>query len=215
MKPLRTTIFVLALLSGCATPLPKSETIPTFSGKPAATIGIAVVDYRPFILDGNKEEWFEGIFRGAFGIPHSLQRPGEFEKKPFALYVASKLRESLKNAGSNATVIEVPKGTSLQKVIPDVMKAKADSGLVVLMFQSRYDLGAFKNPEYDYNFELIVLDRNGKTLAHKTFSKVELGLELSDKYNLFDFMSKIYKEKLESFLNDPEIKNALTTASAR
>ena len=214
MKPVRATIFVLALLSGCATPLPKSESIPAFSGKPPATVGIVVVDDRPFILDGSKEEWFEGIFRGAFGIPHSLQRPGESSGQPFAMFLSSKLQDSLKNAGSNASVIKVAKGTSLEKVIARVKNANVDSGLVVMMFQSRYDLGAFKTPEYGYHFELIVLDRDGKTLARKTFREVDLTLELSDKYNLFDYMTIIYRDKFKKFLNDPEIKSALTKADA-
>ena len=211
MRRLRTVIFAVALLAGCATPIPKSETIPAFSGKPAATIAIAVVDYRPFILDGNKEEWFEGIFRGAFGIPHSLKRPGESEGKPFATYLASMLQDSLKNAGSKATVVEVFKGTALPKVINEVTSTKADAGLVVGMFQSRYDIGP-ANPEYAYKFDLIVLDKEGKKLANKTFQAMETGIELSDKYTLFDMMTGIYKQKFESFLNDPQIKNALTTA---
>ena len=213
MKPLRTAIVVLALLSGCATPIQRSETIPAFSGKPAATVGIAVVDYRPFILDGSKEEWFEGIMRGAFGIPHSLKRPGPSEGKPFAQYLASILQDSLNNAGSKATVIAVPKGTTRDKAINDVGNTKVDSGLVVMIFESRYDIGP-ANPEYGYRFELIVLNRQGKRLAQKTFREHEKGIKLSDRYNLFDMMSEIYKQKFESFLNDPEIKNALTAAAS-
>jgi hypothetical protein len=123
------------------------------------------------------------------------------------------LQDSLNNAGSKVTVIEVSKGTSLEKAVDDVRNAKADSGLVVMMFQSRYDIG-LSNREYGYHFELIVLDRQGKTLARKTFRDLETKIELSSKYNLFDFMSEIYKRRFESFLNDAEIKNALTAAAS-
>lgn len=213
MKRICIALFAAALLSGCATPIPKSETIPVFSGKPAATIGIAVVDHRSFILDGDKEEWFEGIMRGSFAIPMSLMREGEFNEKPFAFYLSSKLKESMDNAGSKATVIDVPKGTPLEQAIGEVTKAQLDSGLVVMMHQSRYDIGPF-NPEYGYYFDLVVLDRSGKTLARKQFHQLDQGMALSEKYNIFDMMSEIYKKKFDGFLSDPEIKGALTVAAA-
>ena len=202
----------LALLSGCATPIPKSETIPVFPAKPAASTTVAVVDHRPFILNGAKKEWFEGLFRGGFGIPHSLTRNDEFEEKPFAFYLATKLKESLESAGGKASILDIPKGTSLEKATAEIVKVGRDSGLLVMMFQSRYDVGPV-NPEYNYHFDLIVLDRDGRILGRKAFSQFDQGMELSSKYNLFDWMSEIYKKKFDSFLADPEIKSALNAAA--
>ena len=101
-------VLALALLSGCATPIPQEETVPVFSGKPTATVAVAVTDHRPFVLDGDKEEWFEGIFRGAFGIPYSLSRVDEWKEKPFALYLATKLKATLDGAGSKTSIISAP-----------------------------------------------------------------------------------------------------------
>ncbi len=206
-------LFALILLSGCATPILKSDTIPVYSGTPPATITVAVADHRPFILNGDKEEWFEGIMRGAFGIPLSMNRLDEFKDKPFAFYLSTKLKDSLEGAGAKASIITVAKGTPVAQVIEKVKDSKSGPGLVVMMFQSRYDIGPF-NPEYGYNFELIVVGPSGKPLGRKTFEGMDEKMDLGAKYNLFDYMSDIYKKKFDVFLNDPEIKAALTAAAA-
>ena len=213
MTRILAALFALALLSGCATPILKSETIPVYSDKSPATINVAVADHRPFILDGDKKEWFEGIMRGAFGIPHSLARPGEFEEKPFAFYLSTKLKDSLDGAGAQAVIVSIPKGTPLGQVIERVKDTNAGASLVVMMYQSRYDIGPF-NPEYGYNFELIVVDTSGQPLGRKTFQSLDEGMALSTEHNLFDYMSGIYKKKFDVFLNDPEIKSALAAAAA-
>ncbi len=208
-------LFALTLLSGCATPILKSETIPVYSGKPPATVAVAVVDHRPFILNGNKEEWFEGISlgRGVLGYALRSTRMDEFKDKPFAFYLATKLKDSFDGAGAKASIIQIPKGTPFAKVIEIMKKSKVGVGLVVMMFQSRFYFGPF-NHEYGYNFELIVLDSSGKPLDRKTFKGMDQNIELSTKYGVFDMMSEIYKNKFDAFLNDPKIKSALTAAAA-
>ncbi len=60
---------------------------------------------------------------------------------------------------------------------------------------------------------LAVLARAGFLLDHE--AELDDILEaLGAKYNLFDYMSDIYKKKFDVFLNDPEIKAALTAAAA-
>lgn len=213
MKRIWVSLVALMLFSGCATPIPISETIPVYSGKPPATIAVAVADHRPFIVNNDKKEWFEGIRRGPFGIPLSQGRFLDSTTKPFAVYLATKLQEALEKAGAIATVVEIPKGTPVQLLIERVKKANTGAGLAVVMYQSRYDVRLI-NPEYGYNFELIVIGPTGKTVGQKTFKAPNELLRLSTKYNLFDMMAEIYKQKFDIFLNDPVIKNALTAAAA-
>ena len=212
MARILAALFALALLSGCATPILKSDTIPVYSGKSPATIAIAVADHRSFIVDGDKEEWFEGIMRGAFGIPMSMGRVDEFKDKPFAFYLSTKLKDSMDGAGAKASIVKVPKGALVGQVIEKVRDAKTDAGLVVMMYQSRYDIG-LNNPEYGYKFELIVVDASGKSLGRKTFEGMDQNMSLDTEYHLFDYMSDIYKKKFDIFLNDPEIKGALAAAA--
>jgi hypothetical protein len=204
-------LVVLGMLSGCATPIMNSQTIPVYSGKAPVMAAIAVTDHRSFIVNNNKKEWFEGIFRGAFGIPHSLARPGVFNEKPFALFLANKLKTSLEGAGANVLIVQVPKGTPA----PDAIKRMTDSqtrvGLLVEIHQSRYDIGLL-NPEYGYSFKLVVVSPSGQLIGQKAFHGMDQKIELSTKYNVFDMMSEIYKKKFESFLNDQDIKTALDAA---
>ena len=140
-------------------------------------------------------------------------RVDEFKNKPFAFYLATKLKDSFDGAGAKASIIQIPKGTPFAKVIEIMKKSKVGVGLVVMMFQSRFYFGPF-NQEYGYNFELIVLDPSGKPLDRKTFTGMDQNIELNTKYGWFDMMSEIYKNKFDAFLNDPKIKSALTAAAA-
>lgn len=226
MTAIYVALFAAILVSGCVAPIskPKPDITPEFRGKPTATIGIAVVDFRTFILNGNKEEWFEGIFRDVWGIPSSYSRIDEFKEKPFAYYLSSKLKRSMDNAGSNATVVTVSKGTPFPKVIDELRKIGVDSSLVVLMYQSRYDFGRTK-PTYEYHFDLLVLDRKLKTLVHKSFRRFHQNMEsskqlshdmdFSEDHELFDYTTSLYKEMFETFLNDPKISGALNAAAGK
>lgn len=202
----------MTLLAACATPIPRSQTIPVYPVKPAGTTAVAVVDYRSFILSGNKEEWFEGIYRGAFGIPGSMPRNDEFERKPFTLYLATKLKESIENVGGKATIVTIPKGTSLADATAAVANAGADAGLLVMMYQSRYDTGPI-DPEYSYYFDVVVLNRQGKTLVRKAFDGFEKDLEAPNIRTVFDWISVVYKRIFDKILNDVEIKDALASAA--
>ena len=151
--------------------------------------------------------------RGGFGIPFSQGRSLDENKKPFAFYLATKIKEALDAAGAKSTIVKVPSGLSVPKVIERINESSPGVGLIVMMYQSRYDVAVF-NPNYGYNFELIVVSSTGKPVGRKTFKAQENNMELSDKYDLFDMMAEIYKKNFDIFLNDPEIKNALTAAAA-
>ena len=94
-------------------------------------------------------------------------------------------RASLDGAGARASIVTIPKGTPVGQVIEKVKDTNAGASLVVMMFQSRYDIGPF-NPEYGYNFELIVVDATGETLGRKTFQGMDQNMALSESYNLLN-----------------------------
>ena len=205
-------LVVLVLLSACATPVQRSETIPTYPVKPAATTAIAVVDLRSFVLNGKRKEGHEGIIRGAFGIPGLSSRSDESGEKPFALYLAGILKESVENAGGKATIVTISKGTSLDDAVAAVAKSDSDAGILTMMHESRYDTGAV-TPEYSYYFDVVVLDRKGKRLVQKKFNGFDKDLEYPNLYRVHDWSAVIYKQKFDAILNDPEIKKALMAAA--
>jgi hypothetical protein len=68
-------LLALFLLAGCATPVDKSEITPKLIVA-EKNLAVSVVEGRPYVLDGSKTPKFEGIVRGAFGIPMTVDRPG-------------------------------------------------------------------------------------------------------------------------------------------
>lgn len=200
-------LFVMAAVSGCAQDLPDSARVPHFTGKPATEVAVGITDHRSFILDSDKEEWFEGITRGSFGIPMSLQRPGDEGEKPFALYLSGMIKESLEKAGSQVTVVELEKGQNFQRAIAKVSESGKTS-FVLLMLKSRYDIGF--TSDYQHHFLVAVADADGRVKVEKTFFDWEKEIPASNKYNVFDMHTEIYKMTLDKIINDPEIKLALS-----
>lgn len=200
-------VLMVAAVSGCAQDLPDSARIPQFQGKPAPEVAVGITDHRSFILDNDKEEWFEGITRGSFGIPMSLKRPGEHGEKPFAVYLSEMIEESLEKAGSQVTVVNLEKGQIFEKAIAKVSEAGKTS-FVMLMLKSRYDIGF--TSDYQYHFLVVVADGDGRIKTEKTFYDWEKEIPASNKYNVFDMHTEIYKLTLEKIINDPEIQSALS-----
>jgi len=203
-------LLVLALLVGCAKSLPEDQTFPVYPVKPAATTAVAVVDHRPYILIGEKEEWFEGHNRDTYGMPYSPERPGG---RPFAIYLADSLQQSLQSAGGEATVVKMAKGMSVEDAVATMRRQGTDAGLLVLMDQSRYYI-YLEKIDYAYRFDVLVLNRSGRTVARKVFEKVEEDIPPPGNYDYFDLTTWLYRRTFNRILDDPEIKKALTDVAA-
>ncbi|USG59510.1 hypothetical protein NBZ79_09945 [Sneathiella marina] len=207
------SLFLLFALSACASPLPEEARFPHFTDPIGdKEISIAIVDHRTFILNGDKEPWFEGIFRGEFGIPFSHARPvpdtaqGTDKTQPFALYLSKMIKEAVEEAGAKGEIIEIAAGTNLEET-RNILATEKNPALLGIMRHSRFDSGF--SADYRYDFQFVVLDSENNILADKTFAAWDETIPLSDKYNLFDMFTEIYSQKLTLMLNDPEISNAL------
>lgn len=210
MMKLVALLFVWITVSACATPLPPEERIPHLTQKVYTDLSVSIVDHREFILNGDKEPWFEGIFRASFGIPVSAERPEPYKKQSFAAYLSSMIQEAVVEAGGKATIVEIPMGTSVERSI-DILATGKKASILGIMRESRYDLGF--SAEYNYNFQFIVIGPDNQIMADKTFAKFETDIPLSESYNIFDMYTQIYAQKLNAVLNDPEINAALRTST--
>jgi hypothetical protein len=204
---------LLLMLAACASPIPKAEITPVYAGDVPPALSVASIDHRSFILSNDKEEWFEGIFHGVYGIPSSLKRPGPKSGQPFAVYLSSMLSEALDSAGSNVNTLTIPKGTSLEKAIELLSVQERRPALVLLIRQSRYVVKWSSNAEYNFNFDVIVVDTSGNVLLDKNFSRFDTSIPLSDKYTIFDMYAAIYKQTLDEILRDPDVVGALSGAA--
>lgn len=204
-------LFVVgALLAGCAEPIPKTLVTPEYKGTTPAKLNVGMTDHRTFILSNNKEEWFEGILRGGFGIPLSLKRPGPDEGQPFAIYLSEMLADGLRADKTEVVVIPVAKGTELGAAVASV--ADGAAGIIFKINHSRYDSGF--SAEYRHDFNVVIADADGHVVLEKTFSRFDTDVPLSQTYNIFDMYAAVYKKTLDEILGDPEVVAALSSLAA-
>lgn len=199
---------VLLLLGACTQPIPAKRVELDYSGPAPNRIDIASVDHRPYVLSSEKKEWFEGIVFGSYGIPNEIQRPGPNGSQPFAGFLSGLLAQSLANAGSNVHIVAMPKGTAPDAARQTLARGSADVGMLVMIRQSRY-MAKRQSAEYQYELDVEIMDGDGNALLQKRFQRFDTGIPLSEMY------AGIYKKAIDHVLNDPAVRNALTSAIAR
>lgn len=202
-------ILMGAVLAGCAEPIPKALITPEYSGPAPAKLNVGMTDHRTFILSGNKEEWFEGIVRGGYGIPLSLKRPGPQEGQPFTIFLSSMLAEGLRNEGTDVAVIAVTKGADESSAVETVSGSTGVAGVVFTIIHSRYDVGF--SAEYKHHFDVVIADKDGGIVLKKTFSQFDTEVTPSAKYTVFDMYAAIYKTRLDEILRDADVVKALSS----
>lgn len=203
-------LLLSAVLAACADPIAKSAITPVYKGQAPQKLSIGMSDQRSFILSGNKEEWFEGIWHGAYGIPTSLKRPEPKEGQPFSMYLSSMLADGLRAAGTDPQVVRIQRGISKADAIKTVVDANGTAGIIFEIFQSRYSVG-WSRAEYNYTFNVIVAGSDRQILLEKKFSRFDTDLPLSETYTIFDMYAEIYKKRLDEILRDPDVVNALSS----
>jgi hypothetical protein len=202
-------LLALALLSGCATPIEKSEITPKLYASAEKTVALSVLEARPYVLTGGKTAKFEGIVRGGFGIPVTVDRPNRPAEERFVDLLAGMVKDGLTEAGVNVNVVAMPTGASLDDALKKMSETSARRYIVIRVVESTWDAGGLSgNLSYKYDFTIFV-GRPGATQPQgKTFAASEAN-KASDKYNVFDMHSVRYKEIIESMFADPQIRQAL------
>ncbi|WP_420549698.1 hypothetical protein [Curvivirga sp.] len=206
----------LLTLAACAPKFAHVEGIPSYEGVNIKKLSVATVDRRDFILNGNKEPWFEGITRAGFGVPHSLRRESEPENQSFAMYLSLKVQDSLKGRGSNVEVVSLEAGTDKLKSV-QALVAEGNPALLIEINHSRYD--CCFSLEYRYDFDVSVIRANGELLFTKKFAHWYEDMEVDETrfyssgfYDVFGIHAQKYADLLTEFLNDTEIQAALARA---
>lgn len=200
-------IALAMLVSGCATPLPKEKTFVVSGIKSTVPISLSVIDYRPYIVNKDKTEDFEGIARAAFGIPNNFSRAKFARNDPenkwgyvdqtFADLLAGMLLTSLKENGNTVRIDRYPPGATVTKV--DAADGKA---ILVYMHQSKVDFGFGFSYVYDFRFNYIYGNNKFEhpvTGSIKSMSEIE-EMAQKNQSNVPDTLTLIYKDILEKGL---------------
>lgn len=167
-----TLLFVAAAPPGHAAELsPESSAmrVPPLTG-PARKVVIFVIDNRPFVLDGDKQESFEGLSRELYGIP--IPRATN-DRSTMATYLGERLRIGFQRANYEATYLPSPKGSLLGDRLRAQEAGNPDLFFVVDLKDWHYDFGGFK-PSFDYDVSIQMYDDKRRLLAGQTLAGNEL-----------------------------------------
>jgi hypothetical protein len=202
-------LLAVLLLGGCATPVEKSEITPKLYGSAEKNVALSVVEARPYVISGSKTPKFEGVIRGGFGIPHTLNRPNRPESERFVDLLAGMVKDGLSEAGVNVTVVSLPIGVSVDDALKKMSETNAARYIVIRVAESNWDAGGLSgNFSYKYDFGVFVAGPGGLERQGKHFSANEANAA-SDTYNVWDMHSVRYRQIIESMFADPVIRAAL------
>ncbi len=209
---------MLALASCSMTPTTPDERTPVLKYKTGGVIAVAIVDNRPYVTNGSKDDNFEGIGRTGYGIPTDFVKQRDDSKTTYVARVSDVVVRALEKSGSHVTSVSVPKGSYPKDAIAILHAASASPGLIVNVLDSRIDAGGFRW-SYFFNYQLIVVDSNGVVISDKSFSGEDVDFQrdifhaasaAGKTYSFPSILDMEYKNKFSEFLGEPDTSSALT-----
>lgn len=124
-----------------------------------ASVGLAVIDERPYVLDGDKSPDFVGLQRGGFGNPFDVKTESG---KPLSDEMQTALADTLENNGYKVTLLQPASGDAA--AIDDaVIKNGLDRNLIILLKEWKTD--AMMRFALSYDVILRILDQQTNLLA--------------------------------------------------
>ena len=105
-------------LSGCTKFLAPDESAPQINNQLPSAISFAVLDYRPYVVDGDKAPSFEGLHRSNFGIPYSQYT---YTREDMAVYLASRIKIGIEKKGIDVTQIVTTHNNPPDKVSSNLL----------------------------------------------------------------------------------------------
>jgi len=160
---LRTAVIatMMVLVAGCAVgnkySYSESDLAIPVSG--SGTIGLSVVDRRPYVLDGDKPAAFIGLQRGGFGNPFDVTT---VSGKPLAEEVQTALSAGLKKRGYAVTEL-YPRSGSESDIVAAIRAGGLPDNVVLVMREWKTD--AVMRLGLNHDLLLEVRDSDGNVLA--------------------------------------------------
>lgn len=188
-------------LTGCSGLLPVEQSSPEVTvSADAAPISMAVLDERPYVLDKDKNPAFEGLIRSGFGIPYSHNTASN---EAMSDYLGKRVEYAFSAKGVDITRYQTSIETSEEELL-NTLKADGKKSVLLSLNEWKYDWHTFTDNSW-YNVDVIVLDKDGSTLASKHFE----GEEDIPSGNIPNEMLMLYKGRFETIFSDPAIYSAL------
>ena len=129
---------------------------------------ITVIDSRPYVLNGESAETYEGMTRELYGIPISRNTS---DKSTMASYLGKRLQLGFEKAGYVATYQPSIKGSEPAKRVMDIAGDTQDLIFLVNLREWSYDQG-FARPQFTHDITINIYNGKGELLATEDFSGV-------------------------------------------
>lgn len=134
-------------------------------------VALAVLDSRPDVVSGERQESFVGLSRSLYGIPYPAHTQS---KKPFAEYLGNLVLRALKLGGSSAELVTVSPYKGRTGAV-EALKATGLSRLVLLEVRDWW-FDKLIHTDLHHDLALLVLASEGQELGStKSIGHDELG----------------------------------------
>lgn len=196
----------LLILGGCAVGnsynYRESDIAIPVSGNSA--IGLAVVDSRPYVLDGDKPPSFIGLQRGGFGNPFNVTTESG---RPLAEEVQAAIANGLRKRGYEVSELS-PASSSSAKVSGAIKSMGLSRNILLTLLEWKTDAMARFALNYDLNLEVLGPDGQQLGTASSRGDKEILGSAGMEKANS-NLAQKALEEKIASLFRDSSIQAAM------
>lgn len=204
-------VLMVIFLSACMSVPDAEHSAPTISFSTNQSVAIAVIENRSYVLNGDKERYFSGLRRDSFGVPWSLPT---HNKQPMSDLLQDRVLAGLKNQNVTVTPLKNASSATVNNISTWVAAGSSDKSLVLVLNEWKtnwipdgYVLNVSHHIDFIYDVDIQIFDSKGKLISSENFHGEET--ENQDGMNIYAQFHKIYKRKLETFINNPKISSAL------
>ena len=195
-------LFILLLLSGCA----MGKTInyegtsnfePNYKMPPVA---LAVIDKRPYVLDGNKKPSYTGTQRSIGGVPYNINTAsGKPVAEDLQKFVATTL---MKYGYFIDYTILLPINTTEPEAIK---KLTAEEKKAILLVLNEWRTHIYFNPIFEYDLKMLVIGNDGNILS----TAINKGTKEFGSNKELNSLAEVITIVFNELFNDEKIKLAL------
>jgi hypothetical protein len=208
MKFLFLLVPVVSLLASCVPILPADQAPYTPASTTASPVGVAVVDHRSYVLNGDKNEKYTGRVRGGYGIPVSVPDP----EKAFAERIAGYAEAGLRQKGAKVVAKAAAPGTSSAAVAGSFKGTGASKVLVLKLNDLWCDYPSLpwsRTAEVHYDVTADVLTPDGRLVGSSRRSKT-FNVEVTDgSDSLYNHFLKALPAQFNTLLGSPSVRTGL------
>ncbi len=181
---------------------------PPISVSPDRSVAVAVIDQRPYVVNGEESDRFAGTMYGRFRDTVDVKTASG---RPLADVVAEAVARTLGRQGAETAAVPVDRGATMAEALGALRGTGAERLIVIRMEEWRTDTAV--RMEARWNLEAAVHDRAGELLGRRLTRGAEaLGATRIADEDVGPLAVADLGRRLARLLDDPAIADALEGA---